>query len=572
MTNTALRVAQTYLSSPELDLELHAELFPWVEAAEKNDPAAHVEINARFSTPLQFGTGGLRGVMSAGLARMNKPTVRRVALAMAEVTTRHVAQKGSVVIGYDTRRQSDSFAREAARVLAAEGYTVYLGNRPLPTPFLCYAMRQLKSSAGMIITASHNPKNYNGLKVYSNVGGQVVAPWDREIEDAMQALPMLPKPPSSALDAAILTIPVALEEAFYAQSLRLLVRPTPFVPAKILYAPFHGTGTAFIPELFRRAGFSLDVCERQTIVDGNFSTAPRPNPEEFEAFAVPLEDAKRLGCEAILATDPDADRLGVLYKQGDEWIQMPGNDMAALALDYLAKTRPLHGALITTVVTSDFLAKVADDYGLPVIWALTGFKHIAAAMQRLEVFGEPFAFAAEESIGLAPSDAVRDKDGVGAALLFAEMLGYYKAQGQTLGEAVAALQARLGIFHNRLINLEDASAEGAARFKAIMGELRHSNGLSFHGETLASVDDFSTGMRRDCEGRETLLLDRPDRPEVALPIPYSDVLKLRFKSGAFIAFRPSGTEPKLKIYLQNCTSVEQLDHMEATLKQQLGLA
>lgn len=562
--------ARRYLASPALEADLRSELEALLQSAESGDPAAQEELQDRFFEPLAFGTGGLRGIMGAGLRRMNAPNVRRTTLALAQVAQARAPQQKTAVVGFDTRINSDVFGREAARVLAEAGYTVYLGDRPLPTPFLCFAMRQLNAACGVIVTASHNPKIYNGYKAYDATGGQVVAPWDAEVEAAMAALPVVPAKPGEDADKSIQCIPVEVEEAFYAMSLGFQLKPQPFEPANLLFTPFHGTGMAMVPELFRRAGLPLQVCEAQATPDGTFPTAPRPNPEEMAAFKVTLEDAERLGVDAILANDPDADRLGVVLKHEGEWIQMSGNDMAALSLDYLARFKGVKGAVVTTVVTSDFLAETAKHHGLQTVWTLTGFKNIAVCMNRLEEVGEAYAFGAEESIGMLPSPDLRDKDGVTAALLVGEMIGHYKALGLNLVQAVASLQKQVGTFHSRLVNLEDPKPGGAQRFAAAMARIREAGLTTLGGEKVTSWEDFKTGEWHG-DGRTEPILDRPDRRDIALPILASNVLKFRLESGAFAAFRPSGTEPKLKVYLQSRTRPELLDRLEAEARALLGL-
>ncbi len=567
----SLEAARAYLASPHLEPELRGELEPIVAAAEADDAAALEELHDRFFEPLAFGTGGLRGIMAAGLRRMNKPNIRRTTLALATVSRARAPQGRTAIVGFDTRINSAEFGREAARVLAEAGYTVYLGDRPLPTPFLCFAMRRLGTACGVIVTASHNPKIYNGYKAYDDRGGQVVDPWDGEIEAAMGALPQVPPPPSATADARIVPIPKEVEEAFLEMSLSFLAHPKDFTPAKVLFTPFHGTGIAFVPELFRRAGLPLEVCARQAVQDGTFPTAPRPNPEEMAAFKVTLEDAEALGVDAILANDPDADRLGVVLKHEGEWIQMTGNDMAALTLDYLARFHGTRGTVVTTVVTSDFLAETGRLHGMPTVWTLTGFKNIAVCMHRLVDLGETYAFGAEESIGMCNSGDLRDKDGVTAALLVAEMVGHYKAVGQNLVQAVEALQRTTGTFLNRLVNLEDPRPGGAQRFAEAMARIRAAGLRAFAGETVVSWEDFQAGEWHDMDGRVEPILDRPERRDIALPIQRSNVLKFRFASGAFAAFRPSGTEPKLKVYLQSRTDAALLDRMEAEARRLLGL-
>ena len=566
---TFLATARQYLSSPHLEGELRTELEPLVLAAEGGDAAAAAEIEDRFFEPLAFGTGGLRGIMAAGLRRMNKPNVRRTTLALAEVAKARASSR-TALVGYDTRLQSDVFAKEAARVLAAEGFTVYLGTRPLPTPFLCFAMRKLGTACGIIITASHNPKEYNGYKAYNNTGGQVVAPWDTEVEAAMGRYPQVPEQPSPEGDARIQPIPPELEEAYLALGLGLMQHPAVFQPAKVLFTPFHGTGIAFVPELYRRAGLPLELCAAQSVQDGTFPTAPRPNPEEIAAYRAPLEDAARIGADVILANDPDADRLGLVAPRAGAWELMSGNDLAALTLDYLCRQKGLKGVVVSTVVTSDFLAEVARAHGLGVMWTLTGFKNIAICMDQLAANGETYAYSAEESFGMQLSDQMRDKDGVLACLVVGEMIGHFKALGQGPFEAVAALKGRIGEYANRLVNLEDPRPGGAVRFAQAMARIRGAGLTAFAGEKVVSWEDFETGLWHG-DGREEPILDRPDDRARARPIAASNVLKFRLESGAFAAFRPSGTEPKLKVYLQSRTGDALLDRMESEARALLGL-
>jgi phosphomannomutase len=565
----SLSAAKQYLSYSYLEPELRAELEPLVKAAEGGDAQAIAELEDRFFEPLAFGTGGLRGFMAAGLRRMNQPNVRRTTLALAAVAQRHAPTKKIAVVGYDTRINSEVFAQESAAVLAAAGYQVFIGTRPLPTPFLCFAMKALGSACGVIITASHNPKEYNGYKAYNDLGGQVVDPWDAEIEAFMATLPVVPVPPVPP-PGRISPIPMDVENAYLALGLGLLQEPKPFTPVRILYTPFHGTGGAFVPTLFQQAGIPLSVSPSQGIQDGTFPTAPRPNPEELAAYAAPMREAAAMDAELILANDPDADRIGVVAKRNGAWELMTGNDLAALTLDYLCNHKGRKGAVVSTVVTSDFLAEVARHHGLPVVWTLTGFKNIAVCMDRLEALGEPYAFGAEESYGMLIPPSLRDKDGVTAALVVAEMAGYFKAKRQTLFDAVDTLMAQVGTFHNRLVNLEDPRPGGAKRFADAMGRIRTAGLATLGGEPVTSWEDFQAGLWHEGTRTEPIL-DRPDNRAVALPIPLSNALKFRLKSGAYAAFRPSGTEPKLKVYLQSRTGTDLLDRMEAEARSLLGL-
>jgi phosphoglucomutase len=567
----SLAAAREYLASPHLEPELRADLEPLLKAAEAGDAQALTELNDRFSEPLAFGTGGLRGVMAAGLRRMNRPTIRRVTLAVAAVTQQRAPQCKTALVGFDTRLQSDVFAKETARILAQAGYQVYLGTKPLPTPFLCYAMRKLGTGCGIIVTASHNPKEYNGYKAYDNTGAQVISPWDTEIEAAMASLPVVPPVPSAEVDSRIVPIPQEVEEAYFAMGLEFLQRPKEFSPAKLLYTPFHGTGIAHVPEFFKRAGIPLEVCAAQATPDGTFPTAPRPNPEEIAAYKTPLAEADQIGADAILSNDPDADRIGVITKRKGQWELMTGNDLCALTLDYLCSQKGLKGVVVTTVVTSDFVAEVARLHGRPVAFTLTGFKWIAACMQRLTDVGESYGFGAEESFGMQLSDQIRDKDGVTAALVVGEMIGHYKAKGMTLFDGVDVLKQKAGDYQNRLLNLEDPKPGGALRFAQAMTRIRQANPKTFAGEALTCWEDFEAGQLHRPDGSTEAIVDRPDRMDIAQPLPLSNVIKFRLASGAYAAFRPSGTEPKLKVYLQSRTGVETLDKMEAEARKMLGL-
>ena len=425
------------------------------------------------------------------------------------------------------------------------------------------------SGCGVIITTSHNPKEYNGFKAYNDRGGQVVDPWDVEVEAQMAALPVVPVPPV-APEGRILPIPADIESAYLALGQGLLQHPKAFTAARILYTPFHGTGIAFVPALFEQAGLPLSISPSQGIQDGTFPTAPRPNPEELAAYAAPIREANEIEAEIILSNDPDADRIGVVARRNGAWELMTGNDIAGLTLDYLCSQKGRKGAVVSTVVTSDFMAEVARHYGLPVVWTLTGFKNIAVCMDRLEALGEPYAFSAEESYGMLIPPSLRDKDGVTAALVVAEMAGHYTALGMTLIVAVQALMAKVGTFHNRLVNLEDPRPGGAKRFAEAMGRIREAGLATLGGEKVVSWEDFETGLWHG-EGRTETILDRPDQRSVALPMLHSNALKFRLESGAFAAFRPSGTEPKLKVYLQSRSDIALLDRLEAEARSLLGL-
>lgn len=546
---------QRYLDAPDLDANSRNEINDLVLKA-KHDSGVASDLEDRFNKEMEFGTGGIRGVMAAGLNRMNLPNIRRVSLALGQVAlTQSKTSSPLAIVGYDTRLHSEEFAREAARTLRDLGYRVCLGSKAYPTPFLCFVMRQLNATCGVIITASHNPKQYNGFKAYNHLGAQIVEPWDSLIKESLTSLPVI-LPQSPLTMEGIEPIDTTLEQS-YIESGCTFSPPLTIAPnLKVLYTSFHGTGDQLVKAIFDRAAFPIKFSTLQCIRDGNFPTCPRPNPEEISSYAPSINEAIECNADVILANDPDADRIGLVApcaehqnEMGNIWRLMSGNDLAALTLDYLLKVKPQKGYVITTVVTSDFLAAVAIFHGLTVMRTLTGFKNIAKCMDELVGSSDAYVFSAEESYGMLLDPNIRDKDGVRSTLFVAQMVQDFKNNGQSVWQAVDALKAKVGFYENSLLNYEMTRGSSLKGFLNAIDEIRK---LTFQDINLplTRIEDYATGHWRSLDGSSGLILDR-EGPH-AKPIGRSNVLKFYLKDGSFIALRPSGTEPKLKVYIQSC--------------------
>jgi len=558
-----------YINDKSLENEYRDELLALFPNTGNLDAGQLEEMQSRFASQLIFGTGGIRGLMGAGTNRINLPTIRKVTNALGQTTKELARGPMTAVVGYDTRINSRKYAEHAAAVLMDQGFKVWISSTPTPTPFLCFAMRRLGSSCGIIITASHNPKSYNGLKAYDNQGGQIVEAWDKRITELILKSPLVMTAPLSHVSEAEF-IPSEIQEEFISSACSFLPpKPEAQVYPKIMYTPFHGTGAALVTRIFERAKIPLLLSPSQSLMDGNFSTCPRPNPEEIKSYAAVISDASQSKAHYIIANDPDADRIGLVTEKkgyinelGNSWKLMTGNDLASLTLDYLARMRPTPGTIITTIVTSDFLSAVARKHQLGVVKTLTGFKNIANSMNRLTEIGDRYVFSAEESYGILINGQLRDKDGVSSSVFVASMLQDIESRGISVWDAISDLQRSTGVFYNDLVNLEDPSPSGIKRFNQLIQTLRTIKLDNFWDLPVISREDYSIGLATDVEGRSSILLDRQDDLNKARPIPLSNVLKFYLNDGSFIALRPSGTEPKLKIYLQSCTSNEHLDFLK----------
>ena len=498
-------------------------------------------IEDRFYRELEFGTGGLRGVLGAGTNRMNVFTVGKATQGYANYLKAHFAAP-SVAIAYDSRINSRLFAETAAGVFAANGIRVHIYDRLMPTPSLSFAVRDLRCSGGCVITASHNPAKYNGYKVYGLDGCQITtdaaAAIQSEIDrvDPFADVRSIPFSEALSADLAAYIGADTVERYLAAVSGASLLSEGMAQNASIVYTPLNGTGISCVPHTLRSHGFTnLLLPPEQAEPDGNFPTCPYPNPEIREALAVGLRLAEETGSELLLATDPDCDRVGAAVKTENGYRLISGNEMGVLLLDFVCRMRrenrtmPERPVAVKTIVTTPMAEKIAAHYGVELRNVLTGFKFIGEQIGRLEKenAAERFIFGFEESYGYLSGSFVRDKDAVNASLLICEMFVWYKAQGKTLADALDALYAQYGFYETKLLSFAFEGSAGFAHMTALLDSLRSAPPAELGGERVTATVDY-------------------DRDETSLP--RSNVLRFVFSGGEAVV-RPSGTEPKLKIYL-----------------------
>ena len=540
----------------------------WVEhtigdAATQSELAAiagdYDEIKDRYWRDLAFGTGGMRGVMGAGTNRINAYTVNRATQGLAayvldskrRMLGDDVCQEPlSVCVAYDTRNDSQALALSASCVLCANGIRARIFSAPRPTPMLSFAVRHLGASAGIVITASHNPKEYNGYKVYGSDGGQITDKAAEQVFALIRECDMFDgvytMEPSRAREAGLLRdIGEDVESAYYCMVSALIMRKhlvqKEAACLGVLFTPLNGTGSIPVRHILKSLGFTnLAVVPEQEAPNGNFPTTPHPNPECLDVFSLALEMAKQKNPapDLILATDPDCDRIGVMCATcSDGYRMLTGNQVGALLCDYILSTRselgtlPYGATVVKTIVTTELAKEICMEYSASAIDVLTGFKYIG---EQAGALGERFVFGFEESNGYLAGDAVRDKDGVIAATLICEMALYHKARGSSLPEALEALDARHGCYRERLLPLDFPGEQGQRWIAAIMSGLRANCCRMVASDGIKRIEDF---MVESAPSKNSLLL------------PCADVIKLVFEDKSWIVFRPSGTEPKLKIYI-----------------------
>ncbi|MCC8122299.1 MAG: phospho-sugar mutase [Oscillospiraceae bacterium] len=517
------------------------------------------EIESRFFAPLSFGTAGLRGIMGVGLNRMNIHVIRHTTQAFASVILdegEDTAQKG-VVICYDCRNHSEAFARAAAEVMAGNGIPVLLFDALRPTPELSFAIRHYGAIAGINVTASHNPKEYNGYKVYWSDGAQLPPQHAATVAARMDALPPFTAIKRTEYDAALAAGTIRLlgeetDELFLAEVMAQ-ANDLPAVAAvadtfKMVYTPFHGTGYRLIPEALRRLGMKHVYCvPEQMVLDGNFPTVDSPNPENPEGFALAVRLAQEVGADFILGSDPDADRVGIMIRDNKgKYITISGNQTGVLMLDYLigakqrAGTMPENPAVLKTIVTTEMARRVAAENGVKCYDTFTGFKFMAEKKNELEARGEAkVIFSYEESYGYMLGDYVRDKDAVTYSLLLTEMTAWYAGQGMTLYDAIQALFQKYGYYAEKTINLVMPGLDGLTNMEMLMSDLRTFAPSLIAGTTVLCCMDYSTGIKTDTA----------TGGQVRLELSGSNVLRYKLADGVDVLIRPSGTEPKVKVYI-----------------------
>ncbi|NDL66749.1 phospho-sugar mutase [Anaerotalea alkaliphila] len=516
------------------------------------------EIQERFYRDLEFGTGGLRGILGAGTNRMNIYTVRKATQGLANYI---LAQGGNaaargVAIAYDSRRMSPEFADESIRVLAANGIKGYVFESLRHVAILSYAVRKFHCIAGIVITASHNPPEYNGYKVYWEDGAQVAEPRDVEIIEEVLKVEKYDDVKSISKEEAVarglyVVIDESVDDEYIAELKKLLIDPA--VVAKeaddfsIVYTPLHGSGNIPVRRILQEIGFkNVHIVKEQELPDGNFPTVDYPNPEDIKAFALALELGKKVEADVIMATDPDADRLGVLARnKAGEFIALNGNNIGVLLLDYILGRKkelgqlPANGAVVETIVSTNMAKTVARHYGVELFEVLTGFKYIGEKIKEFEATGShQYLFGFEESYGCLIGTHARDKDAIVAVMGVAELAAYYKAKGMTLYEALVSLYEKYGYYKETLQSITLKGIEGVAQIQRIMDSFRSNPPKELAGSVVEEFKDYDADR----------VLDLKTGDSAPTGLPKSNVLYFEIEGDAWCCVRPSGTEPKVKFY------------------------
>ncbi|WP_442602585.1 phospho-sugar mutase [Paenibacillus sp. KN14-4R] len=561
---------QRWLNDPVVDDLTKEELRAIAESPK--------EMEDRFYKDLEFGTGGLRGVMGAGTNRLNVYTVGRATQGLAhyiQSLTSSVDQdvkgkQASVVIAYDSRHRSAEFALEAALVLAGNGIKAYVFEELRPTPELSFAVRELGATAGIVITASHNPPEYNGYKVYGSDGGQLTTDGANEVTRQIQSITAFSEvrrmTREEALACDLLEWIGEVIDRRYLEAVTAVSQRPDVVKAmsgdfRIVYTPLHGAGNQPVRQALAAAGFEqVRVVAAQELPDPEFSTVKSPNPEERDAFTLALEDARAWDADMIIGTDPDADRMGAIIKDiTGEYVALSGNQSGAIIVNYLLSSMqergelPDHGVIIKTIVTSEMGAAIAASYGVETRNTLTGFKYIGELMTQFAATGEKqFLFGYEESYGYLAGTYARDKDAIVAALLICEAAAYYKSKGQTLANALHELYASHGYFMEKLESRTMKGKDGIERIRAVMDMWRANPPQMIAGMPVQELEDYTQGLHG---------------------LPRENVIKCKLEGGSWFCLRPSGTEPKMKFYFAvKGTSLEDAQQQlavvsEAVMKQ-----
>ena len=560
-----------WLEKATADPDLQAEL----QAIAGQDE----EIRDRFYRSLEFGTAGLRGVIGAGTNRMNVYTVGRATQGLADYLNAKYDHP-SVAIGYDSRIKSDLFSKEAAAVLAGNGIKVYLYKELEPTPCLSFAVRQLGAQSGIILTASHNPAKYNGYKCYNKNGYQMTDDEAAETYHYIEKVDYFTGIQKANFDAAVADGTVeyigekmmtAFLDAVETQCMNRGVCQK--ADLKVIYTPLNGTGNKPVRAILDRIGVPhVYVVPEQELPDGNFPTCPYPNPEIREALQKGLDLCKTVKPDLLLATDPDCDRVGIAVNQHGEYVLMTGNEVGILLLNFIAQcktelgTMPKDPVAVTTIVSTDMVNGIAKDYGIEIRRTLTGFKYIGDQIALLESEGHPerYLLGFEESYGYLSGGYVRDKDAVDGSMIICEMASYYKEKGMTLVDAINVLYEKYGYYKNALCNFAFEGEDGMKKMNSIMDHLRHNAPAEIAGFKVVGDSDYQLSVRT--EGAE--------KTEITLP--KSNVLEYRLENGSKLIVRPSGTEPKIKIYLSGkgktaAESDEIIAKMEKAATELLGL-
>ncbi|MFK4464448.1 phospho-sugar mutase [Bacillus sp. RC252] len=539
-----------WLSYAELDAELKEQL--------ENMKQDEKKIEDSFYKNLEFGTGGMRGELGAGTNRLNVYTVRKATkgLAMFIEKLGEEAKKRGVVVAYDSRHKSPEFAMEVAATLGAHGITTYVFESLRPTPVLSFAVRHLHTASGIVLTASHNPPEYNGYKVYGDDGGQLPPKEADELISYVNAVENeltveVADVEQLKADGLLHIIGQEVDDAYAAELNNVIINKEMVKEVgkdlKIVFTPLHGTSNISVRRGLEEVGFTdVTVVKEQELPDPNFSTVKSPNPEEHAAFEYAIRDGEKVGADVLIATDPDADRLGVAVRNHDgEFQVLTGNQTGALMLDYLLSqkkengTLPENGVVLKTIVTSEIGRTIAKAYGLDTVDTLTGFKFIGEKIKQYEESGQyEFQFGYEESYGYLIRPFCRDKDAVQSVLFVCEVAAYYKSQGKTLYDGLLEVFKKYGFFREDLVSLTLKGKDGAEQIQKMMATFRGNPPKEVAGLTVVAVEDY----------KESTITTLQDGNKEEIHLPKSNVLKYQLADGSWFCLRPSGTEPKIKFY------------------------
>jgi phosphoglucomutase len=533
------------------------------------------ELIDAFYRDLEFGTGGLRGIMGAGTNRMNKYTVGMATQGLANYIIQMFssARQISAAISYDSRNNSRLFAQITAEVFAANGFRVYLFDDIRPTPLLSFAIRHLKCQTGVMVTASHNPKEYNGYKAYWDDGAQMIAPHDENVISEVQKITSIEEVKWNGNSENIITIGKEVDEAYFHLATGLSLSPDinrKQKDIKIVYTPLHGCGRKMVPEILKRFGFeNVTTVTEQMIADGNFPTVRSPNPEEKDAMTLAIKKATEINADLVMATDPDADRVGIAIKNSKgEFILLNGNQTAAILVYYILNrwesNKMLTGKefIVSTIVTTQLLKRIAEKFNVAYFECLTGFKFIADVIQRQE--GKmKYIVGGEESFGYLVGDFVRDKDAVSACAMIAEAAAWITNQGKTLFDLLMVIYQELGFYKENLISVTKKGKSGAEEIQKMMVEYRKNPPLQINNSKVICVKDYQSLLEMDMSTGSRNPIDQP----------VSNVLQFVLEDGSRISVRPSGTEPKIKYYFgveEKLTGREEYDSIDVVLTNKIN--
>ena len=566
---------EEWLENPYFDEATKSEL--------KNIAEDEKEIEERFYRDLEFGTGGLRGIIGAGTNRMNIYTVRKATQGLSNFILKEKAEKKGVAIAFDSRNMSPEFAEEAALCLAANGIKAYIFPSLRPTPMLSFALRELGCTAGIVVTASHNPPEYNGYKVYWEDGAQITYPKDEQIIGEVNAVTDYASVKTMSREEAgkaglYQVIGPEIDDKYIEALKSLAIHPEIIREEaqnlKIVYTPLHGTGNIPVRRILKELGFEkVYVVKEQELPDGNFPTVSYPNPEDKNAFTLALELAKEVDADIVLATDPDADRLGVYAKDAKtgEYMSFTGNMSGMLILEYILSQRkalgtlPENGAVVTTIVSGKMSKEITKEYGMTLIETLTGFKYIGEQIKFFEQTGShEYVFGYEESYGCLVGTHARDKDAVVAVMALCEVAAYCRHQGITLCDQMETLFKKYGYYKEGLCTVTLKGQEGAKKIQSMMEQIRTNVPDAVGGLKVLRFRDYRENIIRDCATGE----------ETATGLPRSNVLYFELENDAWCCIRPSGTEPKIKFYIgvKGSDDADAQEKLDALTKAVEGLA